>query len=311
MGDFKTEEMGVEDSFINYLLYLLFIGIMTIIILNLLVGIAVGEIKQTLDEADIQQLSIRIIFVLKIQNSLKLIQKIKCFGRLFNMDYDHYDKKKRAKSYSQNIKNAYKYIKVKLLYNGPEINLVNPQERLEESLKNLSEITNKNLNTIKDTMKSQNLVVNENLNKTKQRLEDTLLEMSRISSSNFEITAEDSSTALLNLEETLFQKQTNIENRVVSLELLTQLKFNSTKDSLIHHIKNSTNANTVYFKNILDKLNIMCNLDLSVITESGNEIKAHTHSELQTLIKMFQTIEKRMSRVEKTLEFYVQVNKLS
>lgn len=66
MGDFKTEEMGVEESSINYFLYLLFIGVMTIIILNLLVGIAVGEIKQTLDEADIQQLSIRIIFVLKV-----------------------------------------------------------------------------------------------------------------------------------------------------------------------------------------------------------------------------------------------------
>jgi hypothetical protein len=65
MGDYKTEEFGVSQS-INYVTYLLFIGIMSVIILNLLVGIAVGEIKTTLDEADIQQISMRIIFVLKV-----------------------------------------------------------------------------------------------------------------------------------------------------------------------------------------------------------------------------------------------------
>lgn len=225
------------------------------------------------------------------------------------MDYDHYNKKQSAHS-CKVFKKVYSYIKNKLLYNGPVINLVNPQERLEESLKNLSDVTNENLNTIQDAMKSQNLIVNENLNKTKQRLEDTLLEMSRISSSNFEITAEDSSTALLHLEETLSQKQAEIENRVISLEILSQMKFDSTKNSLIQHIKNSKNANTIHFNNILEKLSMMCNLDLSAISKSGNEIKAHTHTELQTLINMFQNMDKRMEKVEKVLDFYVQVSYL-
>ncbi len=61
--------MGVKDHSINYITYILFIGIMSVIILNLLVGIAVGEIKQTLDEADIQQISMRIMFVLKVISS--------------------------------------------------------------------------------------------------------------------------------------------------------------------------------------------------------------------------------------------------
>ena len=66
MGDLQSEEMGLDSSYINYVLYLLFICIMSIIILNLFVGIAVGEINTTLDEADIQQISMRIIFVLKV-----------------------------------------------------------------------------------------------------------------------------------------------------------------------------------------------------------------------------------------------------
>ena len=72
MGDFQTSEMGVENSYVNYFLYVAFIGIMSIIVLNLFVGIAVGEIKQTLDEADIQQISMRIVFVLKVIFNLNI-----------------------------------------------------------------------------------------------------------------------------------------------------------------------------------------------------------------------------------------------
>lgn len=66
MGDFQTHRMGVNDSVINYVLYVTFIAVMSVIILNLFVGIAVGEIRQTLDEADIQQISMRIVYLLKV-----------------------------------------------------------------------------------------------------------------------------------------------------------------------------------------------------------------------------------------------------
>ena len=65
LGDFKTEEMGINESVINYTLYIMFICVMSIIMLNLLVGIAVGELNQTLEQADVQQISMRIIFCLK------------------------------------------------------------------------------------------------------------------------------------------------------------------------------------------------------------------------------------------------------
>jgi len=66
LGDYKTDEMGIKDSAVNYSLYLLFIGVMSIIILNLLVGIAVGELNQTLEQADVQYISMRIRFCLQV-----------------------------------------------------------------------------------------------------------------------------------------------------------------------------------------------------------------------------------------------------
>jgi hypothetical protein len=67
--------MGLETwSFVNYLLYCLFISVMCIIILNMLVGIAVGEISTILNEADIQVFLIK-IFILNLLFSFFLISK--------------------------------------------------------------------------------------------------------------------------------------------------------------------------------------------------------------------------------------------
>jgi len=81
LGDYKTDEMGIKESPINYSLYILFIGVMSIIILNLLVGIvmsiiilnllvgiAVGELNQTLEQADVQYISMRIRFCLQVRS---------------------------------------------------------------------------------------------------------------------------------------------------------------------------------------------------------------------------------------------------
>ncbi len=68
LGDYKTDEMGIKESPINYSLYILFIGVMSIIILNLLVGIAVGELNQTLEQADVQYISMRIKFCLHVRS---------------------------------------------------------------------------------------------------------------------------------------------------------------------------------------------------------------------------------------------------
>ncbi len=64
VGNFQDDQMDTENSAINYILYFLFILILCILMLNLLVGIAVGEINQVLAKAVIEQISMRIVFVL-------------------------------------------------------------------------------------------------------------------------------------------------------------------------------------------------------------------------------------------------------
>ncbi len=55
IGELNTDEMGLDKGFaVNYVIYTLFICIMCVIVLNLFIGIAVGEISTVLDEADIQ-----------------------------------------------------------------------------------------------------------------------------------------------------------------------------------------------------------------------------------------------------------------
>jgi len=79
LGDFDNDVMGYENNMTNYILYLLFIGVMTIIILNLLVGIAVGEISQTLEAADIQQISLKITYCLKVTEKKGIVYSLEFF----------------------------------------------------------------------------------------------------------------------------------------------------------------------------------------------------------------------------------------
>jgi hypothetical protein len=80
----EMDDMNPDDEYllsetqqlINTVISLLFISLMCVIILNLFIGIAVGEIKTVLYEADIQQISMRIIFVLKVQKAFSRIQKV-------------------------------------------------------------------------------------------------------------------------------------------------------------------------------------------------------------------------------------------
>ena len=151
LGDFQQSSFGIETSFLNYILYFLFIAVMGIIILNLFVGIAVGEISRTLDEADIKQISLRIVYVLKVQDAVQLIRKVPCFKNSFNMRYDAYC---YATFESQLVKSFYKvfnFVKLKLI-RSPEINLVDPQRRLEDLINDLSEHSSNNHKAIKDSL---------------------------------------------------------------------------------------------------------------------------------------------------------------
>lgn len=110
---------------------------MAIIILNLLVGIAIGELKQTLDEADIKQISIRIAYVLEIQDALKFTRHSKFLNKIFNMRFAEYNYDTYETKCTKSLCSALVIAKEKLS-NQSDIDLVDPQRRLEELITDLS-----------------------------------------------------------------------------------------------------------------------------------------------------------------------------
>lgn len=152
MGDFQTSQMGVEKSILNYILYVAFISIMSVIILNLFVGIAVGEIKQTLDEADIQQISMRIQFVLKIQDALRFTKKIKYLDTLLDMNHTSYCYEENEPKLVKSMSNTFNIVVAKFSSGSTAIDLVDPQTRLEEAIAELAKSTENEFKVVKDTL---------------------------------------------------------------------------------------------------------------------------------------------------------------
>ena len=152
MGDFQTSQMGVEKSILNYVLYVAFISIMSVIILNLFVGIAVGEIKQTLDEADIQQISMRIQFVLQIQDALRFTKQIKYLDAFFDMRYESYSYEENEPKIMKSFDRTYEFITTKFSNGSTAIDLVDPQTRLEEAISELANSTENEFKVVKETL---------------------------------------------------------------------------------------------------------------------------------------------------------------
>lgn len=152
MGDFQTSQMGVEKSILNYILYVAFISIMSVIILNLFVGIAVGEIKQTLDEADIQQISMRIQFVLKIQDALRFTKKIRFLDSLLDMRHISYCYEENEPKVLKSMVKTFDIITAKFSNGSTAIDLVDPQTRLEEAIAELAKNTENEFKVVKETL---------------------------------------------------------------------------------------------------------------------------------------------------------------
>ena len=132
LGETDSNKMGLQDeSILNYIVYFLFIGLMSVIILNLLVGIAVSDIKEVLDEADIRQINLKIGFVLSIQKSLSSIEKFfRVKFKILSMNFGKYhadDERRFIKILSDMVSRCGRLIKSK----EHAIILVDPQKRIE------------------------------------------------------------------------------------------------------------------------------------------------------------------------------------
>jgi ankyrin repeat protein len=232
IGELDSSQMGLEErSIINYIIYFLFISIMSVIILNLFVGIAVGEINTVLDEADIQQISMRIIFVLKVQQALRYFTKHPFLKKYIDLRFRKYNLENESKLFKTLIKTI-TFLRTKFSSIEPSIKLVDPTKRLEDSIMEVSKSTNDDLKMMKESFFKQLNDVESKLCNSQQRLEDCLLEMSRKTLNNFETTKEDSSNQIGSIESKLFGSQNQIKMQLADINRAMNMKFDSLKQSI-------------------------------------------------------------------------------
>lgn len=176
-GELDTSKMGLyntEGFLPNVIIYFLFIGLMCTIVLNLFVGIAVDDIKTILDEADLQLVCMKIIFVLKVQSAvLQLCGKCCCFKNILNMNYKKYKTNDNNQLFklSDTIKRKFSSI---LSTQDNKINLLDPQKRLENTLNETTRIVSEKIINIKNVFSIQINSTEAKMINSQIRLQDSL-----------------------------------------------------------------------------------------------------------------------------------------
>lgn len=299
MGEFNGGSgFGLEDSALNYILYFSFIAIMGVIVLNLFVGIAVGDMNRTLEEADIKQISLRIVYVMKVQDALKYFKRVPVLNKLFNMQHTVFCYETDE---TKVIKFAYSFLRFlrTRLIKTPSINLVNQQKRLEELVGTLSSHTANNYKAIKEAMDNQVVEVNNKLANSQQRLEDILLESSRNTRSNFESSADDSASALGSVEEHLKGSQRVIAQQVVQILNILETKFAQTRSSFASRLHNSDKLNRNNFETIMAKLRAILELDITELNERTNNMRETTAKEFFFVKSLLTVVDQTMQNLQK------------
>ena len=174
IGELDSSKMGLDssqlglesfDALPNLIIYLLFIGIMCIIFLNLFVGIAVDDIKKILDEADIQLICNHIFYVLRIQRVVfRLYTRFEFSKKILNMNFKKYNSQNLNKllSLADSLKDkTFNYLTKEDL----TINLLDPQKRLENIILNVSRETNEKLEYFENKISNK-------LNETESKIYD-------------------------------------------------------------------------------------------------------------------------------------------
>jgi ankyrin repeat protein len=71
IGELNIDDMNLDESMFKQIVFFIFVSFMCIMLLNMLIGIAVGELKSMFDGADCSQKKMKIIFSLKVQLLLR------------------------------------------------------------------------------------------------------------------------------------------------------------------------------------------------------------------------------------------------
>lgn len=222
VGELDTSKMGLYDekyALPNYIIYFLFIVLMCTIVLNLFVGIAVGEIKTVLDEAQVQLHCIRIVFTLKIQAGMQpFLRRFHFLPSVLHMSF----KKYTYENETQLVKVAHNLnAKLKRLISPKEepISLSDSQKRLEETFLEMSRTTLDQIKSIKSGFSHQFFDIESKVINAQRRIQDTLNEFS--------------TSTLHYISE--FKNETNCLNKTMQSEFESiQTKLNDSSGDLMY-----------------------------------------------------------------------------
>jgi hypothetical protein len=272
IGELDTSKMGLDntDALPNLIIYFLFIGLMCTILLNLFVGIAVDDIKTILDEADIQLISMKIIYVLRIQKAFQpLIDSFCCLRDILNMNFKKYNKDDDYKIFKtidlflnkinnllskedRNVQLAdpnkrlennlsemsremnEKFENFKHIFsnklNETETKLLNAQVRLQDSLNEFSGITINQINTFREEMKIVNRKVNNDLDNLQKDIIDAKEDIA--------YTNKYFNSRLAESEQKFVSQVTKVESILIEMARKALFQFESVKESCITEPKN-------------------------------------------------------------------------
>lgn len=201
----------------------------------------------------------RIIFVLKVQETLKNFIRGPITKRMLSLQFDHYspdEDYKFIKAYNK----AMDFLKGKFKSVEPTINLVDPQKRLEDNMIELSRSTNSDLKSIRENLTNQISEVEHKLSNSQQRIEDCLIEMTCRTATDFEITKEDSSNSIGIVEDKLEKLTNGMFQNFFALNTILKYYFTAIRQSFKNLISNLEAKAMAHFKKIekkLDELNLL------------------------------------------------------
>jgi len=164
---------------------------MCTIVLNLFVGIAVDDIKTILDEADIQLICMKIMYVLKVQSAIHpLFNHCSCLRPIINMYFKKYEYQEENKFFKliNSLKNKTREL---LESKEPKINLLDPNKRLENTFTDVSREMNDKISNFKNIFENQMGMTESKLLNAQVRLQDSLNEFSITTTSQLNVFREE------------------------------------------------------------------------------------------------------------------------
>lgn len=200
-------------------------------------------------------------------------------GKHLNMTFERYDAR-NENNILKIFNNLWIRLSLFLSSKDPEIKLLDPQKRLEDSFLEMSKNTSEQIKSIKSLFNNQVSDVESKLNNSQVRVEDGINEMARNTTSYME-----------NLIEEL---NANSKNMVTRLEK-AELKLESSIGKLNMRVMDELSSSKIYFD---DKLNRMEKKLIELLNLSTNNLNLKINSVDTTIQKSFSDLEETVKKTE-------------